>query len=305
MTRLFAAFLARRIAAGVVFVLLVSSSALVLARLMPGDATTELVLAGVDRETIDAAQTRLGVDRPASSQLVGWLAGIARLDLGRSSRFNQPVAGLVGSRAGRTAGLAALALIVATLAGIPAGILSGAYPGRWFSRAVALSSTVLLSCPPIVAVFGLLLVAANTGWLPLSPGSYAVPVLALALPIAAGLERLQSQAVADAMAAPDLSAAVARGVPRGRLVWVHAARQSLRPVLGVYGIVIGGLFSGSLAVEVVTSWPGLGRLTCDALVARDLYLLAGCALAGAACIAIGSVVADVLRALADPRVRDA
>jgi peptide/nickel transport system permease protein len=145
----------------------------------------------------------------------------------------------------------------------------------------------------------------TTELLSVSPGSYAVPTLALALPLAAGLERLQSQATAEAMTAPDLAAAAARGVPPARLVWVHAARQSLRPVLGVYGIVVGSLFSGSLAVEVVTSWPGLGRLTYEALVSRDLYLLAGCALAGATFIALGNLAADLLRALADPRVSDA
>ena len=83
-----------------------------------------------------------------------------------------------------------------------------------------------------------------------------------------------------------------------------AARQSLRPVLGVYGLIVGGLFSGSLAVEWVTSWPGLGRLTYDALVHRDLFLVAGCALAGAILIAAGNFAADAARALADPRVRE-
>jgi len=117
------------------------------------------------------------------------------------------------------------------------------------------------------------------------------------------LERLQSQATSEAISAPDLTAAAARGVPRSRLIWVHAARQSLRPVLGVYGIIIGSLFSGSLAVETIASWPGLGRLMYDALVARDLFLVAGCALAGAMFIAAGNFLADVLRALVDPRVR--
>jgi peptide/nickel transport system permease protein len=86
-------------------------------------------------------------------------------------------------------------------------------------------------------------------------------------------------------------------------VWIHAARQALRPVLGIYGLLIGGLFSGSLAVEWVTSWPGLGRLTYDALVSRDLLLVSGCALAGAVLIAVGNVAADLIRAAADPRVR--
>jgi peptide/nickel transport system permease protein len=94
-------------------------------------------------------------------------------------------------------------------------------------------------------------------------------------------------------------------VPAVRLLWIHAARQSLRPVLGVYGIVIGTLFSGSLAVEAVTGWPGIGRLMYDALVGRDLFLVAGCALAGGVLIALGNVTADVIRAVVDPRIRNA
>ena len=109
---------------------------------------------------------------------------------------------------------------------------------------------------------------------------------------------------AEALAAIDLNAAAARGIPPWRRVWIHAARQSLRPVLGVYGIMIGSLLSGSLAVEVVTSWPGLGRLTYDALVGRDRFLVAGCALAGAVFIALGNLAADLMRGIVDPRVRD-
>jgi ABC-type dipeptide/oligopeptide/nickel transport system permease component len=303
-TSTFWLYLGRRVLASLLFVLLVSSSALVLARLMPGDATASLVLSGADRASVDAARVRLGLDQPVYVQLRDWLIGVSRLELGRSSRFNQPVSRLLGGRLGRTASLAALALLLATLIGIPAGVVTGSRPHSRLARAIAPVSTTLIACPPLIAVFALLLFAATTGLLSVAPGSYAVPTLALALPIAAGLERLQAQAMEDVLAAPDVAAAAARGVTPMRLIWVHAARQALQPVLGVYGIVIGSLFSGSLAVEVVTSWPGLGWLTYEALIARDLYLLAGCALAGAAFIAAGNLAADALRALADPRVRD-
>jgi peptide/nickel transport system permease protein len=300
-----AVFLLRRALAGVLFVVVVSTSALVLARVMPGDATSELVVSGADRATVEAARLRLGLDQPVHVQVATWFAGLARFDLGQSSRFNRPVSELVGGRMVRTASLAALALLLATMIGVPLGILTGARPRGWLARCVAPISTAFIACPPIIAAFGLLFVAVSTGALSIAPGSYAVPTLALALPIAAGLERLQAQATEEVMMGADLSAATARGIPPSRLVWVHAARQALRPVLGIYGIVIGSLFSGSLAVEVVTSWPGLGRLTYDALVSRDLFLLAGCALAGASFIAIGNLIADLLRALVDPRVREA
>jgi peptide/nickel transport system permease protein len=302
-TRSFAVFLGRRAVAAVCFVVVVASTALVLGRLAPGDAIDEMRLAGADAASIEAARERLGLDRPVHHHLVTWLAGLPRLDLGYSSRFKQPVSGLLGSRLSATAALAALALLVAMVLGLPLGLLTGARPDGLLAWAVAPISIAFLSCPPLVAALALLLLGTTTGWLAVGPGALAIPALALALPLAASLERLQSQATADTLTAPDLRAAAARGIPPGRLIWVHAARQSLRPVLGVFGIVLGSLFSGSLAVEVVTAWPGLGRLTYEALISRDLYLLAGCALVGGALIAAGNLIGDVLRAVVDPRVR--
>jgi peptide/nickel transport system permease protein len=238
--------------------------------------------------------------------LGSWLLGLGSFDLGQSSRFNQPVTTLVMRGLVQTAQLAALALLVATGLGLPLGVVTGSRPRGWTARLLTPVSAALLACPPIVAALALLLVAVRTdsSWLSVAPGSLAVPVLALGLPLAAGLERLQARATEEALTSRCLAAAMARGVPVGRLIWIHAARQSLRPVLGVYGIVIGSLFSGSLAVEVVTSWPGIGRLTFDAIVSRDLYLLVGCVLAGALLITAGNLIADLLRAAADPRLRD-
>jgi peptide/nickel transport system permease protein len=157
-------------------------------------------------------------------------------------------------------------------------------------------------CPPIVGTLALLFFGAATGWLSVAPGHVLLPALALALPLAAMLERLQSQATAEAMRAPDIVAAAARGIPTTRLIWLHAGRHALRSVLGVGGIIIATLFSGSVAVETMTAWPGLGRLMLEALTSRDLYLVAGCAMAGAAMVAAGNLVADLLRAASDPRV---
>jgi ABC-type dipeptide/oligopeptide/nickel transport system permease component len=198
-----------------------------------------------------------------------------------------------------------VALLFATLLGIPLGIFTGSRPDSWSARVVSVFSLTALACPPLVAVLALLFLAVSTGWISASPRNLLIPTLALGLPIAAMIERLQSQATRDALEAPDLQAAAARGIPPARLIWMHAARQSLRPVLGVYGIVIGGVFSGSLAVEFATGWPGLGRLMYDAVHAGDVKLVAGCVFAGAVCLAVGNLIADGLRAWVDPRVRGA
>jgi peptide/nickel transport system permease protein len=297
-----AAFIGRRVAAALLFVALVSSAAFVLVRIAPGDATTDLHLTRGGAAAAEEARARLGLDRPLLTHLGSWVTGLLTFDLGQSTVYGRPVADLVKERAGATAALASLALLLAAAIGLPLGVLTASRP--WVAAAVAPISIALVACPPIIAVLVLLLVAVSTGWLSIAQGSYAVPTLALALPIAAMLERLHSQAMSEMLSSPDLLAAAARGVPRGRLLWVHAARQALRPVLGIAGAVVGALFSGSLAVEMMTSWPGLGRLLFDAVAGRDLFLAAGCALVGAMFVALANLLADVARAVIDPRVRE-
>jgi peptide/nickel transport system permease protein len=141
------------------------------------------------------------------------------------------------------------------------------------------------------------------GWLADLAWHLPLPALALALPIAATLERLQSQAMADVVSQPFTLAALARGIPRPRVVWRDGLRAALSPVASVYGYVLGALLSGSFIVEVVTAWPGLGRLMYDGLRARDLYLVAGCAAAGSLFLALGSVLSDLALVWADPRLR--
>jgi peptide/nickel transport system permease protein len=299
------AFVLRRGLAAMVFVVVVGAGAFSLAGLAPGDAATRLELEGVAPSAVAAARARLGTDRPLVVRVGAWAGGLLRMDLGESALFGRPVGGLVVEKSLQTARLASVSLIAATLIGLPLGLLTGARPGGRLAALVTPVSIALISCPPIVAALVLLLVSLRTHWLSTGQGALALPALALILPLAASLERLQSQATTEVLAAPDLAATAARGVPSGRVLWVHVFRQALRPVLGIYGLVIGGLLSGSLAVEWVTGWPGLGRLTYDALVGRDLFLVAGCALAGATLIGLGNLVADLLRALADPRVREA
>ena len=303
MRRDVAAYGLRRIAAAVLLVFSVSISAFVLARLAPGDETTPDLESGVDERIVAIKRERLGLNRPLAVQLADYAWGVVRLDLGESVRFERPVGALVLERGANTAKLGFVALLFATLLGIPLGIFTGSRPHLWIARVVSVLSLTILACPPLVAALGLLFLAVSTGWPSARQGNLVIPTLALGLPIAAMIERLQSQATRDALEAPDLQAAAARGIPPGRLIWVHAARQSLRPVLGVYGIVIGGVFSGSLAVEFVTSWPGLGRLMYEAVLAGDAKLVAGCVFAGGVCLAVGNLVADALRGWIDPRIR--
>jgi peptide/nickel transport system permease protein len=296
-------FLAWRTAGALALVFAVASGAMLLAQLAPGDFAT--AQHEKDPAYVAAERHRLGLDRPIAEQYGRWAVRLLTLDFGNSLQYQQPVATLVRDRAANTAVLAVTALVVATALGIPCGVLTGSRRGiaPALLRAV---SVLLLSVPPLISSLVLLSIAAATGWLPVSgiggPRHLVVPTMALALPVAAMLERLQSQSIAEALERPSAMAARARGVPGGRVLWRHAWRQSLGPLFGVYGVIVGSLFSGSFAVEIVTSWPGLGELMRQALVVRDTELVAGCAAAGAAFLAAGVLAADVAHALCDPRL---
>ncbi|HEX6463693.1 MAG TPA: ABC transporter permease [Vicinamibacterales bacterium] len=296
-------FLLRRTFSALVLVFAVASGAQLLAQLATGSYGERI---GRSTEEIARERHRLGLDRPIATQYATWLRRSITLDFGESFYYQQPVTTLVEDGARNTAILAATALVVATLIGIPWGVLTGSRRGGILIAALRGMSLLLLSVPPLISSLVLLTIAARTGWLPVSGmggiSHLVIPTLALALPVAAMLERLPAQSIAEALARQSTLAARARGIHGARILWRHAWRQSLAPILAIYGVVIGSLFSGSFAVEYVTSWPGLGALMLQALMARDTYLVAGCAAAGATFLALGVLASDVLHALVDPRL---
>jgi peptide/nickel transport system permease protein len=313
----FARFMLRRAVFAALLVFVVSSASLVLAHLAPTDDAF-----GTDPAILAAERHRLGFDRPLTEQYADWIRRSLRFDFGESLRFRRPVGALIRERAWNTALLGASALVLATVIGIPLGVFTGSR-GRGPLAALARgTSLAVLSVPPLVTSLVLLVLAARTGWFPagglpavpsgagwletagITARYLLLPALALALPIAASLERLQSRSLSEALAEPCVRAALARGVPERRVIWKHALRLALKPVLAIYGITIGSVLSGSFIVEIVMSWQGLGDLMYQALQARDLYLVAGCAAAGSCCLAFGILVSDLALAAVDPRVEE-
>ena len=313
------AFLVRRVLWAVALAFLVSSGGLALARLAGGDFVTQTLGLGAKRETIERLQEAHGLNEPFHRQYVDWLGGVVTLDFGTSQMYGRPVGELVLARTRNSVLLAAGALVLALLVGLPLGVVSGSRTGV-LPHLVRLVSVMCLSVPPLVGALLLVWLAAVTGLFPIggmtstaaggmSVGVLArdvlwhlpVPILALGLPLAATLERVQSQAIADALEHPSIVAALARGASPRRVLWRHAIRLSAKTPIAVGGLLAGVLLSGSFAVELITSWPGLGRLTYDALIARDVALVAGCTTAGALLVSAGLVLSDVLLVLVDPR----
>jgi peptide/nickel transport system permease protein len=314
------AFLVRRVAFALVLVACASSTAFLLTRTAPGDLTAQLGPLAKASE-VAAMRERYGLDRPVAVQWAQWATRAVRLDLGDSFLYNRPVTSVLGGAAINTAVLAIVALAMAVGSGILLGVVAGSGRSPMVRMAIRVLSAVCVSLPPLLTSLIFVFIAARSGLLPAggmsSAGASAMswsawlidvawhlplPALALALPIAATLERLQSQSMTEVIGQPFVAAARARGVPDGTIVWRHAWPVSLRPVCAILGVAIGTLLSGSFVVEYVTSWPGIGRLMYEALRARDIYLVAGCAAAGSLFLACGTLVGDLLLAAVDPRV---
>ena len=293
----------RKIAAALLFVALGSTMALILARRAPGDYTDTLRASRMPEDAIARERERLYLDRSLPELSRIWLAGLARLDLGTSYRFARPVTALLAERAPRTLALVSSAVFIAIAAGILWG--TGLVHGRPLIRApLSAAATLALSMPAIVVLFALMLVAAKAGWLAQGGHGLVIPILgvaALVLPAAGALARLHAQALDEALAEPWAAASAARGVSDGVLVWKLGMRIAATRVASVMPLVAANIFGASLLVEVVTGWAGLGRLMLDALVARDVFLVAGCTAAIAASVAALALAADVVVAALDPR----
>lgn len=314
-----ARFLIRRLLWAVALAFVIASAGLVLARLAGSDYVSQTLGLGARRGTVERMRAAEGLDRPFIEQYAAWVKDVARLDFGDSLMYQRPVGPLVLSRTINSAILAFGALMVGCLVGLPLGVLSGSRAGALAGLVRGLS-VICLSIPPFIASLLLVWLAAATGLLPIggmtsgSPDDMTawqwmgdvlwhlpLPVLALGLPLAATLERVQSQAIREALTHPSIAAARARGASPTRVLWRHAMRLSARTPVAIGGLLAGVLLSGSFAVELVTSWPGLGRLTYDALLARDVALVAGCGTAGALVVSGGLFASDVLLAVVDPR----
>jgi peptide/nickel transport system permease protein len=299
---------------------LAASGMLGLMRLSAGDFARAEAGPGASQEAIAREQARLGLDRSFGHYYAAWLGRAVQLDFGTSYQYGRPVTSLVIERAANTALLAMTALALATIVGLPLGVIAGGGRAPAAARIVHAGSLVALSLPPLLTSLVFAWTAARTGWFPIggisSAGAadlpfigraadliwhLALPALSLALPLAATFERLQADAVSAVRAEPFVLGALSRGIPASRVIWRDVWRPALGPVLAIYGLAAGQLLSGSLAVELVTAWPGLGRLMLDALGTRDIPVAVGCAAAAALFLSIWTAISDLTLASLDPR----
>jgi peptide/nickel transport system permease protein len=275
---------------------------------LPGDPIDVMLgenAAAVDREHLRQA---LGLDRPIWQQYASFVGGAAHGDLGRSLVSGLPVASIVFERLPLTLLLAATAGLIAIAIAIPLGTLSARHRGRWIDGAATGFALLGASMPNFFLGPLLVLVfSVRLGWLPVSgadsPASLVLPAVTLGLGMSAILTRLTRAAVLDALSADFVRTARAKGLSETRVFFRHALRSGLLPVATVFGLQLGGLLGGAIITETIFAWPGIGRLTLQAIDSRDYPLLQGCVLVIACGYVAANLVTDLAYRRLDPRVR--
>ena len=287
---------------------LVVSVVFLLIHLVPGDPVQQMLGEGAASADVQAARHAYGLDVPLGQQYWNYWKGVLHGDLGRSLRLDQPVGTLIAQRYPATLKLTLAALAVALALSIPAGVRSARRRNRWDDRLLGFLSLLGLSFPNFALGPVLILIfAIYLGLLPVSgSGTWAhlvLPAVTMGGALAAILTRMVRTAMLEELGQDYIRTARAKGLPERTVVYGHALRNALIPVLTVVGLQFGALLAGAIVTETIFSWPGIGRLTIQAISNRDYYLVQGCILAiGMTYVAV-NLLTDMLYSVVNPRIR--
>jgi peptide/nickel transport system permease protein len=295
----------------------------VVIQLSPGDFLAEMRLNPVvDSATVDAMRRNFGLDQPMHIQYFKWLWNLLRLDFGYSFAYHVPVMWLIGSRLLNSLVLNIAALVLAWLVAIPIGIHAATKQYSWSDNSLSMTAYLGISTPAFFSGLLLLLAAFKTGWLPiggmtsldydflpwygkmLDVGRHLViPATVLGFGAAAGLMRQMRGNLLEVLRQDYVRTARSKGLAERPVIYRHAVRNAINPLITIFGFELGGLLGGAVVIEIVTGWPGVGRLIFDAIVQKDLYVVMGSLLIGSVTLVLGNLVADILLAVSDPRIR--
>jgi len=287
---------------------LVLTLVFLLIHIVPGDPVEQMLGEGAAPGQVVELRHALGLDKPLLAQYGHYLSQIARGDLGQSFKFQAPVRHVIFERYPATLQLAFLALLVCAAIAIPAGIFAAHRRGSATDRAVSVFTLFGLAVPNF-ALGPLLIVlfSIELGWLPVSgrggPLNYILPAATLGAALAAILTRMVRGAMLEELSSDYVRTARAKGLSTAAVLVRHALRNALIPIITILGLQFGTLLAGTIVTETIFSWPGIGRLTVQAISSRDYPLLQGCILVIALSYVLVNLLTDVLYAFIDPRVR--
>jgi len=309
-------FLARRVLATVPVLLIVAVLVFLLLRLTPGDPAAIMAGDAASTEQIARIRSGLGLDRPILVQFGIWFGNLLTGDLGESFYYKAKVATLIGQRLEPTLSLAALTIVIAVLVAVPLGILAAWRFGGWLDRALMGFSVMGFSVPVFVLAYILIwLVSLKLGWLPVQgyqrladgagPWLYhlALPSITLSVLYIALIARVTRASMMEALGEDYIRTARAKGLPEARVLVRHALANAAIPIVTVIGIGIALLIGGVVVTESVYAIPGLGRLTVDAVLARDFPTVQGLILFFSFVYVLVNLLVDLSYVFLDPRIR--
>ncbi len=276
--------------------------------IVPGDPVEQMLGEGAAPGELAQLRHTLGLDLPLHVQYGKYLWQLAHGDLGQSFKFQAPVRRIIFERYPATLQLAFLALVVCASIAIPAGVLAAHRRGHAADRAIGVFTLLGLAVPnfalgPVL----ILLFSIELGFLPVSGRSsvtsYFLPAATLGAALAAILTRMVRGSMLEELSADYVRTARAKGLSTSAVLFRHAFRNALIPIITILGLQFGTLLAGTIVTETIFSWPGIGRLTVQAISARDYSLLQGCILVIALSYVVVNLLTDLLYAVIDPRVR--
>lgn len=287
---------------------LVLTLVFLLIHIVPGDPAEQMLGEGAAPGEIAELRHGLGLDQPLQVQYGRYLRQLALGDLGQSFRFHSPVRQILFERYPATLALAFWALLVCAAIAIPAGVLAAHRRGRVTDRAVGIFTLLGLAVPNFaLGPLLILLFSVVLGLLPISgrggPRSFILPAATLGAALAAILTRMVRGAMLEELSSDYVRTARAKGLSESAVLFRHAFRNALIPVITILGLQFGTLLAGAIVTESIFAWPGIGRLTVQAISARDYPLLQGSILLISVTYVLINLLTDVLYAVVDPRVR--
>jgi ABC-type dipeptide/oligopeptide/nickel transport system permease component len=300
-------YILRRLLQSLVVLLVLTLTVFALARvtgnpadlLLPEDATRD------DRQHL---LTALGLDRPLHEQLVRFLTGAISGDLGTSIRYRKPAVDVFMERLPNTLTLVPIALLSAVLISIPLGLLAAVYRGTWIDRLSGGIAVLGIATPSFwLGIVLIYIFSIQLGWLPSArmggPQHYILPTITLAAFLVAGMMRLVRSSVLEVLDTEFVKLARIKGLSQTVVIWKHCLRNALIPVVTLFGVFFALLVTGAIVTETVFAWPGVGRLTYEAVIFRDYPLLQAVIMMKAIIVLGVNLCVDILYAYLDPRVR--
>jgi peptide/nickel transport system permease protein len=313
----------KRILQTILTLLLASALSFAIIQLSPGDYLNNLQQnPTISAETIEALRQQFGLDKPPVEQYFLWLSQVLRGNFGESFVYRRPVALLLWERVPATLLLALASLVLTWGLAIPLGIVAAVQHNRRWDYVLQSVSYVAQGFPSFIAGLILLFIAQRTGWFPVGDMTridfvdltplgkvldilwhLILPALTLTIISFAGLQRLMRGNLLDVLGQDYIRTARAKGLPESRVIYVHALRNAINPMITLLGFEFANLLSGAFISEYFFNWPGLGRLILQAVTAQDLYLVMASLMLGSVMLIVGNLLADILLQWADPRIQ--